>query len=261
MSADTGMGCTNSRSALGSAFKRGTFAVSDPPEVKLPVVRRTLAVLPVAAVAMAASSAQAAEVKTLPCVPYIAGQQTMPVVAAGFAPNNFATFYTNSTASPTPRILTSGRLDGIGGFTGVALPPPFTKTNGNLETFNLIGEDKTNPAAPVVVTTPFQVVRFGMTRSPAPKRPRQKVTFTARGFVPDKRVYAHFRFKGVTRRTVSLGIAKGPCGITSLKMRALPTKVRYGTWRAYIDQTKKFSVATRPQWIDPFTITRVLRGN
>lgn len=227
----------------------------------MPVVRRALAALPGVAVAVAASSAQAAEVKTLPCVPYIAGQQTMPVVATGFAPGNFATFYTNSTASPTPRILTSGRLDGIGGFTGTALPPPFTKTNGNLEAFNLIGEDKTNPAAPVIVTSPFQVVRFGMTRNPAPKRPRQKVTYTARGFTPGTRVYAHFRFGGKTRRTVSLGIAKGPCGITSLKMRALPTKVRYGTWRAYIDQTKRFSVNTRPQWIDPFTITRVLGGN
>ena len=42
---------------------------------------------------------------------------------------------------------------------------------------------------------------------------------------------------------------------------ALPTKVRYGTWRAYIDQTKRFSLKTRPQWIDPFTITRVVGGN
>jgi hypothetical protein len=221
--------------------------------------RRALAVLPVAAIAMAAPSAQAAEIKTLPCVPYVAGQQTMPVVALGFAPGSFVTVYTNTTATPAPRILTSARLDGAGGFQAATLPPPFTKSNGNLETFNLIAEDKTNPAAPVLATVPFQVVRFGMTRTPNPKRPREKVTYTARGFTPGKAVYAHFRYKGVTRRTVSLGVAKGPCGITSKRMRALPTKVRYGKWRAYIDQTKKFSAKTRPQWIDPFTITRVLR--
>jgi hypothetical protein len=222
-------------------------------------VRRAFAVLPVAAIAMAAPSAQAAEIKTLPCVPYVAGQQTMPVVALGFTPGGFVTVYTNTTANPTPRILTSSRLDAAGGFQAATLPPPFAKTSDNLETFNLIAEDKANPAAPILATVPFQVVRFGMTRHPNPKRPRQKVTYTARGFVPGKPVYAHFRYKGTTRRTVSLGNAKGPCGITSKRMRALPTKVRYGAWRAYIDQTKKFSAATRPQWIDPFTITRVLR--
>jgi len=222
-------------------------------------VRRALAILPVAAVALAAPSAHAAEIKTLPCVPYVAGQQTMPVVAVGFTPGSFVTVYTNTTATPTPRILTSSRLDGVGGFQAATLPPPFTKSNGNLETFSLIAEDKANPAAPILATVPFQVVRFGMTRTPNPKRPRQKVTYTARGFIPGKPVYAHFRFKGVTRRTVSLGTAKGPCGITSKRMRALPTKVRYGAWRAYIDQTKKFAATTRPQWIDPFTITRVLR--
>ena len=222
-------------------------------------VRRAFAVLPVAAVAMAAPSAQAAEIKTLPCVPYVAGQQTMPVVALGFTPGGFVMVYPNTTANPTPRILTSSRLDAAGGFQAATLPPPFAKTSDNLETFNLIAEDKANPAAPILATVPFQVVRFGMTRHPNPKRPRQKVTYTARGFVPGKPVYAHFRYKGTTRRTVSLGNAKGPCGITSKRMRALPTKVRYGAWRAYIDQTKKFSAATRPQWIDPFTITRVLR--
>lgn len=225
----------------------------------MPVARRALAVLPVAALAMAASSAQAAEVKTLPCVPYVAGQQTMPIVATGFTPGAFATFYTNTTANPTPRILTSGRLDAVGAFQLATRPPSFTKFDGNLETFNLIAEDRTNPAAPIIAAMPFQVVRFGMTRSPNPKRPRQRVTYTARGFAPGKPVYAHFRYKGKTRRTVSLGVAKGPCGITSRKMRALPTKVRYGSWRAYIDQSRKFSVRTRPQWVDRFTITRIIR--
>lgn len=222
--------------------------------------RRALAVLPLAAVAAAAPSAQAAPtIATLPCVPYIAGQQTMPILAAGFAPNNFVTVYTNSTSSPTPRILTAARLDGLGIFRMTTQPPSFSRRNGNVEAFNLIAEDKTDPAARVIATMPFQLVRFGMTRSPSPKRPHQTVRYTARGYEPGKRVYAHFRYRGATRRTVSLGIAKGPCGITSRRMRALPTKVRYGSWRAYIDQRSRFSQRTRPQWIDPFTITRASR--
>ena len=216
-------------------------------------VRRAFAVLPVAAVAMAAPSAQAAEIKTLPCVPYVAGQQTMPVVALGFTPGGFVTVYTNTTANPTPRILTSSRLDAAGGFQAATLPPPFAKTSDNLATFNLIAEDKANPAAPILATVPFQVVRFGMTRHPNPKRPRQKVTYTARGFVPGKPVYAHFRYKGTTRRTVSLGNAKGPCGITSKRMRALPTKVRYGDWRTYTNQSRT-SASAEPLWKDGFRI-------
>jgi hypothetical protein len=225
----------------------------------MPAVRRALAVLTVAAIAMAASSAQAAQVKTLPCVPLISGQDTMPIVAAGFTPGGSTTIYTNTAANPTPRILTSGRFDALGAFATLTRPPSFTKLSGNLEAFNLIAEDKTNPAAPIVAVMPFQVVRFGITRRPSPKRPRQTVTYTARGFTPGRVVYAHFRFKGVTRRTVRLGVAEGPCGITSKRMRALPTKVRYGSWRAYIDQSRTFSAKTRPQWIDPFKITRVLR--
>lgn len=202
-------------------------------------LRRALAVLPVAAPAIAPPSAHAAQVGTLPCVPYIAGQQTMPVVATGFTPLGFATIYTNSAADPIPKILTSGRLDGIGALQTAAFPPTFTKSNDNLQTFNLLAEDKSNPAAPIVAPpVPFQVVRFGSTISPSPRRPSQRVRFTARGFAANKRVYIHFRFAGVTRRTVSLGVAKGACGIATRRMRALPTKARYGRWTAWTTQSK-----------------------
>jgi hypothetical protein len=225
----------------------------------MPVLRHAVAVVPLAALAIGAPSAHAAAVQTLPCVPYIAGEKTMPIVAGGFTPGSFLRIYTTTTANPTPRILASSRLDGTGGFHAATAPPSFTKANANLEAFTLIAADETNPGAPILASFPFQVVRFGMTRRPAPKRPRQRVTITARGFIPGKPVYAHFRFAGKTRRTVNLGVAKPPCGITSKRMRALPTKVRYGGWRAYIDQARRFSAKTRPQWIDQFTIFRTIR--
>jgi hypothetical protein len=221
------------------------------------VARRALAVLPVVALAAATPTASAAPVvQTQACVPYVAGEKTMLLGVAGFAPGSFVQLHTTSAASATPRILTSGRLDGIGSYSEAVSPPPFTKNNGNRETFNLIASDSTNPAAPLAAFTQFQVVRFGLTVVPEPKRPSTRVKFTARGFTPDKRIYAHFRFAGKTRRTVSLGIAKGPCGIASKRMRALPTKARYGTWRAYIDQSKRFSVSTRPQWASSLTVYR-----
>lgn len=237
----------------------------------MPAVRRGLAALPVAALAIAVPPAQAADVRTLPCVPYVSGQHTMPLAASGFTPGGVVTLYTSTPSSPAPRILTTARLDALGAFLSMPVgqaaagttphqqPPPFAPRERNLQTFTLFAEDRSNPAAPIVASTSFQLVRFGMTRSPAPRRPRQTVKYTARGFLPGKRVYAHFRYRGVTRRTVSLGIAKGPCGITSRRMRALPTRVRYGDWRAYVDQSRRFSKKTRPQWIDPFTITRARR--
>lgn len=237
----------------------------------MPAVRRALAALPVATL-VAVSPAQAADVKTLPCVPYVSGQQTMPIAASGFTPGGLLTLYTSTASSAVPRVLTTARLDALGAFLSVPastatapgatqhqLPPPFAPRNRDHQTFTLYGEDKSNPGAPILASTDFQVVRFGMTRQPSPKRPHQRVTFTARGFFPGSRVYAHFRYRGRTRRTVSLGVAQGPCGITSRKMRALPTKIRYGRWRAYIDQSRRFSLRTRPQWIDPFTITRAAR--
>lgn len=222
------------------------------------VLRRALAVLPAAALAATAPSAHAAEIKTLPCVPYVLGQKTMPVVGTGFTPNGFVSVLTNTTANPTPSTLTSSQVDATGGFQTTALPPAFSPSSRHLQTFNLIAEDRANPAAPIGATSQFQVVRFGLTRTPNPRRPRQRVTYTARGFIPGKPVYVHFRYAGVTRRTVRLGIAKAPCGIVSKRMRALPTKVRYGSWRGYADQSKRFSKSTRPQWIDPFRITRII---
>lgn len=219
-------------------------------------VRRALAVLPLAALAAAAPSAHAAPVvQTLPCVNYIAGEKTMPVAVAGFTPGGFVEVNTASVASPAPRILTSFRLDGLGAFRELTFPPTFSDFKSNLETFNISAADTiTNPAAPQVALGQFQVVRFGLTRTPTPKKPTSRVKVTARGFTPGKTVYAHFRFGGKTYRTVSLGLAKGACGIASKRMRALPTRSRYGTWKAYIDQTKKFSKTTRPQWIDSFRI-------
>ncbi|HEV2786140.1 MAG TPA: hypothetical protein VGV67_07125 [Solirubrobacteraceae bacterium] len=213
------------------------------------------------AIAIAAPCARAAVVQTLPCVNYIpdsnapsGAKATMPVVASGFTPGRPVTLWTTGAAA-TPLTVVSGQADANGVLKGLVTPPALSNAETNLESFALIAADPTNPslAAPPF---PFSVVRFGMTRSPAPERPSQRVKFTARGFEPGRRVYAHFRFRGRTRRTVSLGVAQGACGITSRRMRALPTKLRYGRWSVYVDQRERFSLKTRPQWIDPFQITR-----
>jgi hypothetical protein len=222
------------------------------------VLRRALAVLPVSAViaAMAAASSSAATIQTDPCARYVVGQQTMTVIGAGFTPNGLVSFSTITKAAPTPVPFGSSLILPTGAFLKATLPPPFSTPTRNIESFLLIATDSTNPVAPLLATTPFQVVRFGLTTSPSPRRPTSNVRYSARGFETGKRVYVHFRFGGKTRRTVDLGVAKGPCGITSKRMRALPTKARYGVWTTYTDQVKKFSAKTRPAWKDSFTIFR-----
>jgi hypothetical protein len=220
--------------------------------------RRALAVLALGALAaaVAASPAGAAAVKTEPCVRYVTGQQTMTIIGADFTPNGSVVLSALSKVRPTPAAFASSQVQPTGVFLQSALPPAFSSPNRNLESFTLVASDNTNPAAPILATFPFQVVRFGLTTKPSPKRPTSRVTYTARGFTTGKPVYIHFRFGGVTRRSVSLGIAKGPCGIASRRMRALPTKARYGQWTSYTNQSRRFRADTRPAWKDSFTIFR-----
>jgi hypothetical protein len=180
----------------------------------------------------------------------------MYVTALGFAPGGFVQFHTTSAGSPSPRTLTSGQLDGIGTFGQLVTPPSFSNFKSNRETFNLIASDTRDPAAPLAAFTQFEVVRFGLTTVPAQAKPSSRVRYTARGFVPGKRIYAHYRFGGKTRRTVSLGVAKGACGIATKRMRLLPTRARLGTWKTYVDQAKRFSVNSRPQWKGTLYIRR-----
>lgn len=220
------------------------------------VVRRALAVLPVAALAAAATPAQAAPtIKTMPCVPYVKGESIrIPIFADGFTPGSLVRVYTNTGTKP-PQLLMSAPADARGGFGTEAAPPLPWPLDRNVQTFNLFGEDRTNPAAPNIAASQFRTVRFGLTSNPStPKRPGQRVTYTARGFKVGAPVYIHFRFAGKTRRSVRLGVAEGPCGVVSRRMRALPTKVRYGNWTTYTNQSKKFSRSTRPAWKDGFRI-------
>ena len=224
------------------------------------VLRRALAVLPMGtlAIAAAAGPAGAATVRTDACVRYVAGQPTMTIIGGGFNANGFVSLSTITKAKPTPAVFSTSSALANGGFLKRTTPPPFSSINRNLETFALLATDTTNPAAPILATTPFQVVRFGLTTSPTPRRPTSRVTYTARGFDTGKPVYVHFRFRGVTRRTVRLGVARGPCGIASERMRALPTKTRYGTWTSYTNQSRT-SPRKLPYWKDSFTIFRRFR--
>jgi hypothetical protein len=227
------------------------------------VSRRFLAASSAAALAAAAGDAGAASAaptiaSKIPCVANlgIGGALTLPLTGTGFSPNGVVALSTSSRSSPSPKGLTSVNADPNGNIDTRIDPPAFRSTSTVQQSFNLIAIDAANPAN--AATSTFRLVRFGFDANPDTGRPTRRVTYTARGFLPGKPVYAHFRFRGRTRRDVRIGVAAGPCGIVAKKMRLLPAKTRFGRWAIYMDQAPTYSKSTLLQAKGSLVIQRTL---
>lgn len=204
-----------------------------------------------------AGQAQAATIaSTLPCVRNIGipNALTLPLVGTGFVPNSSVMIRTQTASEPSPRPLTTVQADALGNIAKRIDPPPLHALSTFQQAFTLSAVDTANPAN--TATSRFRQVRFGFDAKPDTGRPTRKVTYTARGYLPGKPVYAHFRFGGITRRDVRLGVADSPCGIVTRRMRLLPTKTRFGTWTVYMDQVPKYSRKTLLQAKGTLSIAR-----
>jgi hypothetical protein len=226
--------------------------------------RRLLAAACAAALAAAAGDAGAASAAPtiatkIPCVANLGlgGALTVPVTGSGFSPNGVVALSTSTRSDPAPKALASVRADPGGNVTSRVDPPPFHSRTTVEQSFDLIATDVANPANTARST--FRQVRFGFDATPSTGRPARRVTYTARGFLPGKAVYAHFRFRGRTRRDVRVGLPAAPCGIVARKMRLLPTKTRFGTWTVYMDQSPTYSKSTLLQAKGSLVIQRTLR--
>jgi hypothetical protein len=211
--------------------------------------RRLLAASCVAAIAgsaLLAGQAGAATISTtIPCVANLgfSGAQTLPLAGSGFTPNGSVTIRSTSPSDPAVRELTVVRADAAGNVATTRVDPPKLHSLTTVQqSFSLVATDNTNPA--IRAATTFRQVRFGFDANPSTGRPTRRVRYTARGFLPGKPVYAHFRFGGITRRDVRLGVASSPCGTVVRRMRLLPTKTRFGTWTIYMDQVATYSKKT-----------------
>jgi hypothetical protein len=228
------------------------------------VQRRVLAAACAAAIAatagLAAQASAATIATTIPCVANLGfgGALTLPLAGSGFTPNGSITLRTATKSDPTPRDLTTVRADGAGNLPSpTRVDPPLLRSATTFkQAFTLFAIDAVNPAN--VATTAFTQVRFGFDAKPSTGRPSRRVTYTARGFLPGRPVYAHFRFRGVTRRNLRVGVPAAPCGIISKRMRLLPTKTRFGTWTVYMDQVPRYSKNTVLQAKGTLFIRRTL---
>jgi len=195
----------------------------------------------------------------IPCVASLGlnGVMTLPLVGSGFSPNSLVRIRTSTRSKPAPKDLTAVRADASGSFRSNVAPPAFNSDDTLQESFNLLATDPANPTS--TATAKFRQVRFGFDADPSTGRPSRRVTYTARGFLPGRTVYAHFRFGGKTRRNVKIGAATSPCGIVAKKMRLLPTKTRFGRWTVYMDQSPTYSKTTLLQAKGTLFIRRTLR--
>lgn len=194
---------------------------------------------------------------TAPCVTAFGASKSVGLVGTGFTPGKFVAVRAFNPDIRTPSLMANVQTDAAGNLPAgtLGMPALFSSFSAVDETFTIQASDNGHPN---VVAPPhtFRQVRFGFRAVPGQAKPAGSVRYTARGFVPGRPVYAHFRFAGRTRSDVRLGIAKAPCGIVSRRMRLLPAKARIGTWTVAMDHARVFRASTPLQARGNLHITR-----
>ncbi|MDQ3723035.1 MAG: hypothetical protein M3376_08215 [Actinomycetota bacterium] len=181
-------------------------------------------------VAATVAPADAATIATTnPCVTSFGGVKALGLVGTGFTPGKSVTVRASNPDIRTPSLVAQVEADAAGNVPAgtMGMPALFSSFSAVDETFRLEATDGADPGT-VAATYTFRQVFFGFRAVPGDAKPGAKVRYTARGFIPDQTVYAHFRFAGRTRSDVRLGVATAPCAIVSRRMRQLPAKTRIG---------------------------------
>jgi hypothetical protein len=113
--------------------------------------------------------------------------------------------------------------------------------------FELVATERGAALPAAAATTRVTALNVGL--SPRRARPSSRVRFRGRGFTGGRRVYAHYRYKGKTRRTVRF-TASGPCGKFDARARQIPvSRAGMGEWSVQFDQQKKYSRKPRSVFV------------
>ena len=182
----------------------------------------------------------AAVVPLKPC--YVAVDQPAPredqvepiaIAGNGFTPNSKVDVRVDGAP-----VLTGAPVDGAGNITsGVQVPAPFVASRD--KAFQVVVTEQNNPANSVTLDSRVTALNVGV--QPSRARPSSRVLFRGRGFTGPGKVYAHYRYKGRTRKTVTF-TPTGPCGTFSSRKRQIPvSRPGTGRWTVQFDQQKKYS--------------------
>jgi hypothetical protein len=105
--------------------------------------------------------------------------------------------------------------------------------------FSVTVTEQGNPANAAAGTSRVTALNVGI--QPRRARPSSRVLFRGRGFTGAGRVYAHYRFKGRTRRTVTFD-PSGPCGTFASRKRQIPVpRPGTGAWTVQFDQQRRYA--------------------
>jgi hypothetical protein len=134
--------------------------------------------------------------------------------------------------SPPPMTDALGRIDG-------SVQAPYVESGQRLFTIRLSEQARKESAA--VVTS--KVTALSVTQSPLQAKSSSKVRFRLRGFTDKtKPIYAHYVYKGVSRRTVLMGKPYGDCGLLSVRRKQFPFRHPHiGKWEIQFDQEPAYN--------------------
>ena len=196
--------------------------------------------LPTCVLAVAVAPAGAATIATTtPCVTSFGGVKSVGLLGTGFTPGRTVLVRATHPDIRAASLMAQVQADATGNVPAgtLGMPALFSSFSAVDETFTLNArDDRGVEAAP----STFRQVFFGFRAVPGVAKPRGTVRYSARGFIPGRPVYAHFRFAGRTRANVRIGVARAPCGIVSRRMRQLPAKARIGRWTVAMDHARVF---------------------
>ena len=199
----------------------------------------------VAIAALFAAPAQAAPELVTPLDPcYVVAQenQRQPVVIAakGFTPLNQVDIYIDNMLQTSTLALADGTIKGN-------VLAPFQEEGTGPFTLRLSEpEVQANTLAATTLVT-----RLAVEQLPPRASTAQRVRFKGRGFLTaGAPVYAHYVFAAKARKSVRLGLPKGPCGTFNFKRPQFPFKKSpgEGKWTIQFDQNPHY---------DPNTAVRV----
>jgi len=164
------------------------------------------------------------------------------VTGTGFTPN--AQIPLTRSGPPGTADASSAFTDAAGSFSTPFATPFLSERIA--ATLTLTATDPALGAAVTQFQAVHQSVRYSQTRV---RSMRQYVTVSIGGLRPDARVYAHYLRAGRLRGASTLGIASGPCGVISKRVRLVPLATApLGNWLIQYDSSKRYNKYFKPAY-------------
>jgi hypothetical protein len=169
---------------------------------------------------------------------------TITVAGAGFTPN--------ATVRLTGIAHVTVRADATGSFSKVALRAPQVRT-ATPQLRTLRATSTIDPSVRASVDFPVARALF-WSNAPLNGAPHEVVTWRFAGFTRGKPIYGHLRRGGRAVTTRRFGVARGVCGVLTVRARRVPVShPAMGRWTLKLDQRRAYS-PTAPGRIIRFVI-------